>query len=559
MRVFIKPILNVILPLSFVFSMLISCNKTKSEKTEVEKNSVDSIASSDEMQNNPPVNKFIYSDSDYPIIHFDVAQTDNTPLAMWKGNYTVQESDIDFVPLTWASRSSIHKVYKDGSEALLCTGNAEIAKVKIQDRHLKLINQVVAPGQESSYAKPEETAVLVKTMDANYMKEDGFIKPFSEFLKKHNQGLENGAYGVYSLIDNDGFLYAGYGTTLVKYDDGKSSDSPLKLIGKMDLRDHLPKELAQKVHRFLGINITYDGNIVVAMPGIVALVSRDLKKAWACAIPGEIVDNGVSLDEKGGIYLVTDKYVRKMIWTGKKLSLDEADGAWKEPYPYDKSKKGLWLSHGSGSTPTLMGFGDNEDHLLVLSDAGNPVKVMAFWRDEIPADAKQVEGAATKRMAAATKIDFPVVTTIEWSLQVYKNGVLAFASDFPDPVLIDKTQVFPLTLLSMGYTRKGPTGAECFSWNSKTNTLEKRWLYTAKSLTWTLSPVSRKDNAIYLNTLENGEQVIIGKDWNNGNQVAEIHLPKTFKMNTCGQFIYPLRNGDLVVSGAFGPVLIRKK
>lgn len=100
MRVFIKPILNVILPLSFVFSMLISCNKTKSEKTEVEKNSVDSIASSDEMQNNPPVNKFIYSDSDYPIIHFDVAQTDNTPLAMWKGNYTVQESDIDFVPLT---------------------------------------------------------------------------------------------------------------------------------------------------------------------------------------------------------------------------------------------------------------------------------------------------------------------------------------------------------------------------------------------------------------------------------------------------------------------------
>lgn len=298
---------------------------------------------------------------------------------------------------------------------------------------------------------------------------------------------------------------------------------------------------------------------MVAIPGIVAIVSRDLKKAWACPISGEIVDNGITVDEKGGIYLVTDKYMRKMIWTGKKLSIDEADGAWKEPYPYDATKKGLWLSHGAGATPTLMGFGDNEDHLVVLTDAGNPVKIMTFWRDAIPADAKQVKGAATKRMAAATKIDFPVATTVEWSLQVYKNGVLAFASDFPDPILIDKTQVFPLTLLSMGYTRKGPKGAECFSWNSKNNTLEKRWLYSDRPMTWTLSPISRKDNAVYLNTLENGELIIIGKDWDSGKQVAEIRLPKTYKLNTCGQFIYPLKNGDLVVSGAFGPALIRKK
>lgn len=97
----------------------------------------------------------------------------------------------------------------------------------------------------------------------------------------------------------------------------ENADTPLKMIDKMDLKDHLPKELAQKVHRFLGINITYDGYIVVAMPGIVAIVSRDLKKAWACAIPGEIVDNGVTLDDNGGIYLVTDKYMRKMVWTGQ--------------------------------------------------------------------------------------------------------------------------------------------------------------------------------------------------------------------------------------------------
>lgn len=241
-----------------VMHLIEGCNKKSNKESESDLKSNDSISNT-EMTNNLPVNKFIYSNSDYPIIHFDVGQSDNTPVAMWKGNYSVQESDIDFVPLTWASRSSLHKVYKDGSQALLCTGNAEIAKVKIQDSRLKLINQLIAPGQESSYAKPEETAALVKTMDANYMKEDGYIKPVSQFLKKHKQGLENGAYGVYSMIDADGFLYAGYETTLVKYGDGENADTTLKLIDKMDLRDHLPKELAQKVHRFLGINITYDG------------------------------------------------------------------------------------------------------------------------------------------------------------------------------------------------------------------------------------------------------------------------------------------------------------
>ncbi len=63
------------------------------------------------MTSNAPVNKFLYQNSDYPIIHFDVAQTDNTPLAMWKGNNTVTEADIDFIPLTWASRSTVHKAY----------------------------------------------------------------------------------------------------------------------------------------------------------------------------------------------------------------------------------------------------------------------------------------------------------------------------------------------------------------------------------------------------------------------------------------------------------------
>ena len=50
------------------------------------------------------------------------------------------------------------------------------------------------------------------------------------------------------------------------------------------------------------------------------------------------------------------------------------------------------MGNGTGSTPTLMGFGDDEDHLVVITDGAKRMKIVAFWRDNIPADAKEVAG-----------------------------------------------------------------------------------------------------------------------------------------------------------------------
>jgi hypothetical protein len=55
-----------------------------------------------------------------------------------------------------------------------------------------------------------------------------------------------------------------------------------------------------------------------------------------------------------------------------------------------------------------------------------------------------------------------------------------------------------------GYTRKGPRGAQRFQWNAETKTLQASWLYTERSMAWTLSPVSSTDQTIYLNTLQDG-------------------------------------------------------
>jgi len=54
--------------------------------------------------------------------------------------------------------------------------------------------------------------------------------------------------------------------------------------------------------------------------------------------------------------------------TGERLSMDAADGAWISEYEVMPEGEAIGrgaASHGSGTTPTLMGFGEDEDQLVV--------------------------------------------------------------------------------------------------------------------------------------------------------------------------------------------------
>ena len=143
-----------------------------------------------------------------------------------------------------------------------------------------------------------------------------------------------------------------------------------------DLKNGLPLEDAGKINRVLGLNMTYDRHLVVAMPGIVAVLDRDLGDMKYILLEGEAIDNGVTIDDAGGIYVVTSKYMRKLVWNGKELSNRESDGAWKSEYDYVPNPRAM--SRGAGNTPTLMGFGPNEQHFVIIADTGDPVKVVVF-------------------------------------------------------------------------------------------------------------------------------------------------------------------------------------
>lgn len=107
----------------------------------------------------------------------------------------------------------------------------------------------------------------------------------------------------------------------------------------------------------------------------------------------------MAVDQDNGIYVASDKLMRKIVWTGSKLSQDEADGAWFSGYDSGRQPPAVKFGTGTGATPTLMGFGKGNDELVVITDGSDHMKLVAFWRNQIPEVFQQKPGTKSNRIA----------------------------------------------------------------------------------------------------------------------------------------------------------------
>ncbi len=538
-----------ILAIALPALLLIACGGPAEEKIKESETAV-----SKEM-NSVPVNPFLIQNSIYPMVHWNSASSDVTTIKTWEGNSKITEDQIQWMPMPPSNVGMAHYPYPNGEEAIFISGSNRTAKIRVTGDAFELISVAKVPGYNEMDATEEELRALEKAMSTD--DEAEFLAALHEYCGTHGTNGSTLAYGVYTLLDKDGNYYSGWGTTIYKFADENHGDinSPIKIVASYDVKDGLSPEDAAKISRLVGLNITYDGNIVVGMPGIVAVLDRKFSNMSYVIFDGEAIDNGVTVDSDGGIYAVTSKYMRKLIWDGKELSNDVAKGAWKSEYNNIPNEKAF--SRGAGNTPTLMGFGDDEDHLVIVCDAGDPVSVIAFWRDEIPADFEQQEGTKSRRVACQTPLTIDVPATIEWSPHVSGYGVMMFASAWPDPYKIDgKLDVYS-TVHTAGVSRKAPRGSEKFVWDPKTRKLTSVWT-TDYSMQWALFPMSAASNTVSLCELENGIYSIVSVDWTTGKEVAKTELGTSPIFNTMGGFYIPLSNGDWLVTGTFGPVRISK-
>ena len=213
--------------------------------------------------------------------------------------------------------------------------------------------------------------------------------------------FETGINGVYNLFDRDGFHYCVYGgSKVLKTTDDNNVRGPVRIVKSVDVAAAMPPEAAKSVTRIIGLNMTYDGHIAAAAPGAIIVLDRDLNVRLYLTFP-EAVDNSICIDEKNGIYVVTSRRMLKLAWDGKRLSTEEKDGGWESGYEWIPDEEALAagsISRGSGTTPTLMGFGNDPDKLVVIADAArdgtnivgflarrNPVRLRSEAWDQVAA------------------------------------------------------------------------------------------------------------------------------------------------------------------------------
>jgi hypothetical protein len=496
------------------------------------------------------------ADSVYPTSHFNPGATDSVLFAgPTKGKNLIRGMDVKVVSNVMVSNPAIKKIGSD--TVAFASGTLGIRKLLLTGKALEDVSFTPYPGLETEAKKADEKALAALLADvdtARREKDDGKLLAAIGGIEKLGVNFVTGINGVYNLFDRDGFHYCVFGgTKVLKSTDDNKVRGEVRAVKAADVAKAMPTDAAKSVTRIIGLNMTYDGYIAVAAPGALVVLDRDLDVKSFVTFTGEAVDNSIAIDEKNGIYVVTSRRMLKVVWDGKKLSTDEKDGAWESGYEWTPDEKALAagaISRGSGTTPTLMGFGDDQDKLVVIADAAESgTNAVAFWRDAIPTDFKQKPGAKSRRIADQARIEISKLT-IEPSPNVLGYGVVFINGSYPQPV---KTPGFP-NAFTAGVTRPAPLGVQKFDWNSKTRQFDKAWINREVDNSDIMVPVvSAKTGLLYCAHKEKGDYQYLGLDWMTGELRQRWVFPDDSRLwNACGGITAILEDGDLLIGGAFG-------
>lgn len=234
--------------------------------------------------------------------------------------------------------------------------------------------------------------------------------------------------------------------------------------------------------------------------------------------PGEIVShNAFPIDENNSYYVVTTHRLIKFNWNGSDLTID-----YEAFYDFVNDGPAGNFAKGSGTTPTLLGWGAGNDKLVVVADGHANNNLVAFWR-ELPSNWTPVPGmspyfADSLRLPGAVVTDnlFQSIENSPCALG-YSIGIAQFNGFLGQPCPTQK-------------------GVQKVSWNTVTKQLELDWVNTdvnfngvpvVSSQTGLMYGTGRKDNSMC-------SYFYYGLDWETGELVFEKYLGEqgTFLNNT---------------------------
>jgi len=496
------------------------------------------------------------TDSVYPTSHFNPGATDSVLTAGPSvGRTLTRNRDLKVVTNVMVSNPTVKKINSD--TVAFASGTLGILKLRLTGEDLDATSFTPYPGFEDTAKLASDDAInelLAEVDAARRAVDDAALLAASGGIERLGVNFETGINGVYNMFDRDGNHYCVFGgNQVLKTTDDNSADNSVRVIRSVNVAQALPGDAAKAVTRIIGLNMTYDGYIAAAAPGALVVLDRNLNVRDFVTFPNESVDNSIVIDEHNGIYVVTSRRMLKVVWNGESLSTDEKDGAWESGYewiPDDEALAAGSISRGSGTTPSLMGFGDDSDKLVVIADAARGgTNLVGFWRDDIPSDFQQRPGTKSRRIADQARIAISQLT-IEPSANLLGYGVAVINGSYPDPV---KTPGSP-NAFTAGVTRPAPRGVQKFVWNPDTRRFEESWINEEVDNSDIMVPVvSAATGLMYCAHKENGDYQYVGLDWMTGELRQRWIFPDDSRLwNAFGGITTVLENGDLLIGGAFG-------
>ena len=514
------------------------------------------------------------ADSENPIAHGRCDQQDCTDLtgAVPDGEQVLDETERQF---TWLGPGHfgglISSPYPDGRRTIWSNGRECIAKLDYDTLE-------VLATFDLSHERPDEPMSTRADWEAGVAGLDVFfdadpdragdeaVMHAADLAARFMTGLD----GVYALLDHEHTLFLGRKAGAVAYAEVDPTDRHSALVEKA--RWDKPPEVEGF---FVGVNMTPDGRLLLSTDhGWLVSLARDFTDHVAVRLPGAAehaaahcacmeaergntgygwVRTSLCCDDVGGVYVSSVDHSHKVIWTGERFSFDEADGAWSAEYRNGTGR-------GSGTTPSLMGFGPEEDRFLVIGDGDDVVNITLFWRDEIPDDWEQLPGAPSRRIAGLgpAHMGDPSRAEIQTEQSITVSGYGAMTVNNEPGTRPDWLPARGARLLCFflgHHDRFTPFGMHKYRWDPNVRTFTEAWVTTKVSSPNSVPYVSQGSDTVYTCGTRGGKWTIEAVDWSTGEPRGHWVVGDS-RFNTLGGGVHIDGEGRLIYGTIFGKTRI---
>lgn len=300
-------------------------------------------------------------------------------------------------------------------------------------------------------------------------------------------------------------------TRLFKLTDADTTDiySDIVVLDTLDFGDY-------GINKVSMYNVNYNGEIVFyshedLANGIfnVGVIDQDLNMVaheLFDLLPNEIVNhNSIAVDENNAFYIVSTHRLIQFTWDGTTLAI-----GWQALYDFVNDGPTGNFANGSGTTPTLMGWGDGNDKLVVVADGHAQNNLVAFWR-ELPDGWQGISGMD---IHFADSLRIPYAQSFGNLFQSIENSPTAFGYD----VAIAQYNGF------FAYACENAKGVQKFRRDTATDQLTLQWATDSVNMNGVLS-YSSGSNLVYGTGKESDcNYYYYALDWDTGELAMRILL-----------------------------------